>query len=55
LSLQTTKALYYANEENEIKEKIALIKDKIDTLIFLGAGDIYDCAKTLIKSAKNIF
>ena len=53
LSEKTSKALYYADDEKQIKEKIALISGKIDTLIFLGAGDIYDSAKTLIKNAKN--
>lgn len=46
---RTRKNVYYADSESTLKNQLDLIKEK-NPLIFVGAGDIYDIAKRILKN-----
>ena len=44
--------VYYANDIKELKNALIKLKEKYKIIVFLGAGDIYDIAKKLLKIKK---
>lgn len=46
------KNFYYANNFLSLREKINYLKDKVEKVVFLGAGDLYFLAKKLVEKNK---
>ncbi len=44
----------YAHTKKELKEQIELLNGKNKRIIFLGAGDIYDIAKDILKEKRKV-